>query len=103
LPAAGSRRANARSPSAGKCAAVCKFQIGDTFRTGGNALTVVGEFDGGNTAFDSEVWMDADEARSLFDRESYSSLLVRAASRRRQGIISRIEATSVCRCWLNPK
>ena len=69
------------------------FKIGDSFRTGGNTLTVVGEFDGGNTAFDSEVWMDADEARSLFDRESYSSLLVRAASPEAgQEIIARIEA-----------
>jgi len=69
------------------------FQVGDTFRTGGNTLTVVGEFDGGNTAFDSELWMDADEARSMFDRESYSSLLVRAASpQAATQIISRIEA-----------
>ncbi len=70
-----------------------KFNIGDTFRTGGNILTVVGQFDGGNTAFDSEVWMDADEARAIFDRESYSSLLVRAASPEAgREIISRIES-----------
>ena len=56
------------------------FHIGDQFRTAGNTFTVVGEFDGGNTAFDSEVWMDADEARAIFDRQSYSSVLVRAAS-----------------------
>jgi len=69
------------------------FHVGDTFRTGGNTLTVVGEFDGGNTAFDSELWMDADEARSMFDRESYSSLLVRAANpQAATQIISRIEA-----------
>ena len=69
------------------------FQVGNTFRTAGNMLTVVGEFDGGNSAFDSEVWMDADEARSLFDRQNYSSLLVRvtgpAAARE---ITARIEA-----------
>ena len=47
------------------------------FKTGGHELTVVGWFDGGNTAFDSEIWMDADEARAIFDRQSYSSLLVR--------------------------
>ena len=70
-----------------------KFNLGDTFRTGGNILTVVGQFDGGNTAFDSEVWMDADEARAIFDRESYSSLLVRAASPEAgREIISRIES-----------
>ena len=69
------------------------FQIGDSFRTGGNTLTVVGEFDGGNSAFDSEVWMDVDEARSIFDRESYSSLLVRAINPQAGAeIISRIES-----------
>lgn len=69
------------------------FNIGDSFRTGGNTLTVVGQFDGGNSAFDSEVWMDADEARSLFDRQDYSSLLVRAASTNAgTALISRIEA-----------
>jgi putative ABC transport system permease protein len=69
------------------------FNIGDTFRTGGNTLTVAGIFDGGNSAFDSEVWMDADEARSLFERQDYSSLLVRAASPEAGGaLISRIES-----------
>ena len=52
---------------------------GQQFKTGGTVLTVVGWFDGGESAFDSEMWMDADEARSCFDRESYSSLLVRTA------------------------
>ena len=56
------------------------FQVGDRFRTAGHDFTVVGEFDGGNSAFDSEVWMDADEARSVFDRQSYSSLLLRVAA-----------------------
>lgn len=56
------------------------FQIGDRFKTAGNWMTVVGEFDAGNSAFDSEVWMDADEARSIYDRQSYSSVLVRAAN-----------------------
>jgi putative ABC transport system permease protein len=69
------------------------FQIGDTFRTGGHALSVVGAFDGGNSAFDSELWMDADEARSLFDRQEFSSLLVRPASPAAgREIIARIEA-----------
>jgi putative ABC transport system permease protein len=53
------------------------FEIGGTFRTAGKELTVVGHFDGGYSAFDSEVWMDGDEARSVFDRENYSSLLLR--------------------------
>ena len=53
--------------------------IGRKFKTGGNELTVVGWMDGGDSAFDSEIWMDADEARSIFDREHYSSVLARAA------------------------
>ena len=54
------------------------FDIGDRFKTGPDWLTVVGWFDAGNSAFDSEIWADADEVRSLFDRDSFSSLLVRA-------------------------
>lgn len=53
--------------------------VGQIFKTGGTELTVVGWFDGGDSAFDSEIWMDADEARSAFDRENYSSLLARLA------------------------
>jgi putative ABC transport system permease protein len=53
---------------------------GQKFKTGGKELTIVGWFDGGDTAFDSEMWMDADEARSIFEREHYSSLLVRVAN-----------------------
>jgi len=65
---------------------------GQTFKTGGHELTVVGWFDGGNTAFDSEIWMDADEARSIFERNNYSSALVRVtdADAGRQ-LIQRIE------------
>jgi putative ABC transport system permease protein len=69
------------------------FQIGDRFKMAGNWLTVVGEFDGGNSAFDSELWMDADEARSVFDRDRYSSLLVRATGpQAAQEIAARIDA-----------
>ena len=66
---------------------------GETFRTGGHELTVVGLMDGGNTAFDSEIWMDADEARSVFDRENYSSVLVRVNdTNSAAALISRIES-----------
>ncbi len=54
-----------------------RMNIGDNFKIGTRELTVVGWFDGQNSAFDSEAWMDADEVRSLFNRDSYSSLLVR--------------------------
>src|SRR5882672_3240344 len=56
------------------------FELGGRFTTGGKVLTVVGWFDGGSSAFDSEIWMDADDARSIFDRENYSSVLVRVTS-----------------------
>jgi putative ABC transport system permease protein len=54
-------------------------RIGDSFKTGPAVLTVVGHFDGERSAFDSEIWMDADEARSIFSRENYSSILLRPA------------------------
>jgi putative ABC transport system permease protein len=54
--------------------------VDQKFRTGGKDLTVVGWFDGGDSAFDSEMWMDADEARSIFDRENYCSVLARLAN-----------------------
>jgi putative ABC transport system permease protein len=57
-----------------------KTGVGEQFKTGGNVITVVGHFDADNTAFDSEIWMDGDEARSVFDRENYSSLLLKTTS-----------------------
>jgi len=69
------------------------FGLGDTFKTGNKQLTVVGWLDGGNSAFDSEAWMDADEARAVFDRELYSSVLVRVAGdAAAKALIDRIEA-----------
>lgn len=55
-------------------------ELGGRFRTAGRELTVVGWMDGGNSAFDSEIWMDVDEARAVFDRENYSSALARMVS-----------------------
>jgi putative ABC transport system permease protein len=69
------------------------FDIGDKFKTGNKELTVVGWLDGGNSAFDSEAWMDADEVRALFDREQYSSVLARVSdSAAAKELISRIES-----------
>jgi putative ABC transport system permease protein len=68
------------------------FDIGDRFKTSGQWLTVVGWMEGGNTAFDSEIWMDSDEARSIFDRDNYSSVLVRVAEGANAGALTnRIE------------
>jgi len=53
------------------------MQLGETFKSAGNELKIVGWFDGQRSAYDSEVWMDADETRSIFDRDFYSSIIVR--------------------------
>jgi len=53
------------------------FDIGSSFKTAGATLKVVGWMDGQYSAFDSEVWMDVDEARAIFDRENYSSVIAR--------------------------
>ena len=69
------------------------LEVGGRFRTAGADLTVVGWMEGGGCAFDSEIWMDADEARSLFDREMYSSVLVRVKDPASlQPLLDRLEA-----------
>jgi putative ABC transport system permease protein len=68
------------------------LDIGDTFKTAGKTLKVVGWFTGHRTAFDSEIWMDADDARSIFDRDFFSSVVVRVDSTNRAvSITQRIE------------
>ncbi len=51
--------------------------IGETVRFGGRDWTVVGIFDAGATAFNSELWGDIDQMMSAFDRPVYSSLTFR--------------------------
>jgi putative ABC transport system permease protein len=53
------------------------FEIGQSFKTGNATFTVVGWLEGGGSAFDSEAWLDADECRSAFERDLYSSFLIR--------------------------
>jgi putative ABC transport system permease protein len=53
------------------------FDIGQSLKTGSASFTVVGWLDGGGSAFDSECWLDADECRSTFERDMYSSFLIR--------------------------
>jgi putative ABC transport system permease protein len=70
------------------------FDIGKQISIGTRRLTVTGITTGGNSAFDSEVWMDADECRSMFDRNMYSSVLARlAAGASTNAILQRIEAS----------
>ncbi len=69
------------------------FDIGQSFKTGSATFTVVGWLDGGGSAFDSECWLDADECRSTFERDMYSSFLIRPADETAgEKLIARIEA-----------
>jgi putative ABC transport system permease protein len=69
------------------------FDIGSSFKTAGATLKVVGWMDGQYSAFDSEVWMDVDEARAIFDRENYSSVIARIFDEQSIGaFINRIES-----------
>lgn len=52
-------------------------QVGDTFMSGKTTWHVVGIFDAEQTAYESEIWVDADEARSAFKRNFYGSVLLR--------------------------
>jgi len=54
--------------------------LGETVRFGGRAWTVVGVFDAGRTAFDSEIWGDVDQLMPAFRRPVYSSVLLKLAS-----------------------
>ena len=51
--------------------------LGQTFRSGKHTWTVAGLFDAQHTAYDSEIWVDADEAREAFNRSFYCSIVIR--------------------------
>lgn len=52
-------------------------RIGQSFRAGKGDWTVVGVFEAGKTAYESEIWADADEVRDAFNRNFYGSVLMR--------------------------
>ena len=57
-----------------------KFKIkglGGTINFGGRTWTVAGIMDAGGTAFDSEIWGDADTLMGAFKRPAYSSVIIR--------------------------
>jgi len=70
-----------------------QMRVGDVVKIGLRELTVVGHLDAGGSAFDSEAWMDANEVRSLFTRDSYSSLLIRPTDAAAgEALIKKLEA-----------
>ncbi len=54
-----------------------RCRVGDSFQSGKTTWHVVGIFDAQQTAYESEIWVDADEARSAFKRSFYGSVLLR--------------------------
>lgn len=58
------------------------FELGRTVRFGGGTWTVVGVFDSGGSAFDSELWCDADVLNQVYQRPRniFQSVTVRLAS-----------------------
>lgn len=67
------------------------LDLGATVQLGSESWRVVGLFEAGRTAFDSEIWGDAEEVARVYDREQFSSALLRttdAAARER--LIARI-------------
>jgi putative ABC transport system permease protein len=52
--------------------------LGDKLRFGRGEWTVVGIFEAGRTAFDSEIWADVNQIASDYNRPGYSSVLLRA-------------------------
>lgn len=53
-------------------------RVGQSFRSGATDWHVVGMFDAARTACESEIWIDADEARAVFKRDFIGSVLLRA-------------------------
>ncbi|MFL6216466.1 MAG: ABC transporter permease [Blastocatellia bacterium] len=53
------------------------MDVGDKFRIQATDYTVVGLFDAGGKAFESEVWVDVNSLSSTTKRETYSSVLLR--------------------------
>jgi ABC-type antimicrobial peptide transport system permease subunit len=51
--------------------------LGETLRFASRDWTVVGVFDAGHTAFDSEIWGDAEQMLQAFRRTGFSSMLFR--------------------------
>jgi len=53
--------------------------LGETLRFAGRDWRVVGVFDAGRSAFDSEIWGDAEQMLQAFRRQAWSSLVLRVS------------------------
>ncbi len=69
------------------------IELGRRLKFGKGMWTVVGHFEAGGTAFDSELWADVNELMSEFDRRGYSSVLFRCGDPNiRKSLITQIGA-----------
>jgi len=67
-------------------------RIGDQLRFGKSYWTVVGTFNAGGTAYDSEIWCDVNQLMNDFNRTSYSSVIAEARDgEARSHLIERIK------------
>ena len=57
------------------------MDVGDKFRIQATDYVIVGQFDAGGKAFESEIWVDVNSLGSTMKRESYSSVLLRVKDR----------------------
>ena len=72
--------------------------LGQTCRSGKLAWEVVGVFEARRTAYDSEIWVDADEAREAFHRSFYCSMVLRPTDPvAARGLIRSIEGDKAMR------
>jgi putative ABC transport system permease protein len=68
-------------------------RLGGQFRSGKNAWKVVGIFEAAKTAYESEIWADADEVREAFRRSFYCSMTIRPTdTNAAASLIQRIES-----------
>jgi len=68
-------------------------ELGRSLNLGGKEWRIVGVFDAGGSAFDSEVWTDVEDLLQAKKRSVYSSMMVRLASQDRvAGLASMVEA-----------
>ena len=56
------------------------ISIGQSLRFAQREWLVVGIFDGGKSAFDSEVWGDVEQLMQAFRRQNYSSVIVKLSN-----------------------
>ena len=57
------------------------MEVGDKFRIQATDYTVVGLFDAGGKAFESEIWVDINSLGSATKRDSFTSVLLRVPDR----------------------